>query len=211
MSQKTTFKLGVLSSILILSFVSAHAADTATACTFKVDRDSVKVGWTAFKTTKKAGVKGGFDKVSYAGPAESPSLRQALLGSVVSIETSSVNTGDVGRDANLLNFFFKLATTESIRAFVSDVKIGNDNNVAGSATLTLVYNGKSKQVPMAYTVNEGKRFEMNGKINVLDLGLSPALKSLNKACFELHKGADKVSKTWPDVEIRVEAAFDKSC
>lgn len=183
----------------------------ADACTYKVDRDSVKVGWTAFKTTEKLGVKGSFENPGFTGPSEAPSLREALLGSVVAINTASVKTGDAGRDLNLLNFFFKLANSGHIRAFVSDVKIGDDANAAGSAQLTVVYNGKTKQVPMAYTVTDSKHFQMTGKINVLDFGLSPALKSLNKACLELHKGKDKVSKTWPEVEIRVEASFSKSC
>ena len=31
-----------------------------------------------------------------------------------------------------------------------------------------------------------------------------ALNALNKVCFDLHKGADGVSKTWEDVAIEIE-------
>ena len=37
-----------------------------------------------------------------------------------------------------------------------------------------------------------------------------ALESLNKVCFDLHKGADGVSKTWEDVAIEVSTFLRKN-
>ena len=36
-----------------------------------------------------------------------------------------------------------------------------------------------------------------------DFNGSKAMESLNKVCFDLHKGPDGISKTWSEVEINV--------
>ena len=56
-------------------------------------------------------------------------------------------------------------------------------------------NGTTKTVPMKYHYENGK-FDATGVIDLVDFAAGEALSSINKACFDLHKG-----KTWSDVTI----------
>ena len=46
-------------------------------------------------------------------------------------------------------------------------------------------------------------------MNMEDWKATKAIATLNKACFELHKGADGISKTWNEVLVKVEVHVDK--
>ena len=66
--------------------------------------------------------------------------------------------------------------------------------------MNLKMNGVQKKININYTVS-GQLVELEGKLNLDDWNAQSALESLSKACFDLHKGADGVSKTWNDVGI----------
>jgi hypothetical protein len=53
-----------------------------------------------------------------------------------------------------------------------------------------------------------KKFTVEGVINLEDFGAQAAVESINKACFDLHKGADGVSKTWSEVAISGAVLFE---
>lgn len=44
----------------------------------------------------------------------------------------------------------------------------------------------------------------------MDFNTGKAMEALNQACFELHKGADGVSKTWSEVHIKGQVEFSDS-
>ncbi|MCB0756634.1 MAG: hypothetical protein KDB98_13620, partial [Flavobacteriales bacterium] len=51
-------------------------------------------------------------------------------------------------------------------------------------------------------------------VGTLDLAKWNALASadsLNKVCYDLHKGADGVSKLWPDVKLEISANLKEDC
>ena len=72
-------------------------------------------------------------------------------------------------------------------------------------------NDVEQDVPMAMSAGTDGSLILSGSISTDQFMADEALASLNKACFDLHKGADGVSKTWPDVEISVRAKFEKDC
>ena len=43
--------------------------------------------------------------------------------------------------------------------------------------------------------------ELEGTLNLEDFKAESALASISEACFDLHKGADGISKTWSEVGI----------
>ena len=48
---------------------------------------------------------------------------------------------------------------------------------------------------------ENNTFTIHTTVNLADFNANAAVEALNKACFDLHKGADGVSKTWSEVDI----------
>ncbi|MFT4802596.1 MAG: hypothetical protein ACI93N_002376, partial [Flavobacteriaceae bacterium] len=63
-------------------------------------------------------------------------------------------------------------------------------------------------LPLSYTT-EGNNFTFKGVMNLDDWNASEAIEALNKVCFELHKGADGVSKTWNEVAIEINTTISK--
>lgn len=59
----------------------------------------------------------------------------------------------------------------------------------------ITMNDKSLNIPMNYTANDGV-ITAKGTIDLADFAMIPSLKSINKACYDLHQG-----KTWQDVDI----------
>jgi len=59
----------------------------------------------------------------------------------------------------------------------------------------LSINGKTLTLPMQYHY-EKEHFQASGTLDLFDFAGSEALASINKSCYDLHKG-----KTWNDVSI----------
>lgn len=179
----------------------------APTCNWVLNPDSTTVSWTAFKTTDKVGVGGKFTKFMIEGVEASEDLSATIANAKIIIDVSSTNTGNPDRDQKIINeFFMKMANTDVITANVT--AIDKDNQ---SATLKIKMNDVEQEVPMDMSAGEDGTLILSGSITTDQFMADEALASLNKACFDLHKGADGVSKTWPDVEITVRAKFEKDC
>ncbi len=162
----------------------------------------VKVNWTSYKTPLKIGVNGSFNKVDYVAAAPvGKNFREILVGSTVTIDTASVDSNNEGRDATLLNAFFKKMVGEAIHAKIVDIKaqkVKRGEPKVGVVTLQVRMNDIAKRVPMRYRFKDGL-LKANGNIDLADFNALGALGTLNKACFDLHDG-----KTWSDVTIGFE-------
>ncbi len=163
---------------------------------------NVNVGWEAYKTPEKVGVKGSFKAVSAAKTAPAESVMDLLKSSSVSIETASVDSKNPGRDAKLVAFFFNQMSGAVIDAAVTSVE-GDENQ--GKLTLDITMNGVKKSVEMDYVAHESA-IEAKGVIDLADFNALTALSSINQACYALHQG-----KTWQDVAIRFELPIKQSC
>lgn len=143
--------------------------------------------WTAFKTPKKEGVKGHFQKIDINNLTPNIVVDDLLKLTKleISIDAKSSNTGNPARDKTLKDNFFTFAKIEG-----RIIKI--DKNFI---TLSITINNKTKNIPLKYLTQDNV-FTAKGHIDILDFALSENLKKLNKACFALHEG-----KTWSDVEI----------
>ena len=189
----------VLLTIMILStMLFANETTPKTGCILSQE-GAVSVGWKAYKTPAKIGVGGVFDDVTYT-PAkkEGKNFKEILVGASATINTASVNSKNEGRDKKLVASFFKLLGATNISAKIIDIKATSKHDEkprTGLITVTIMMNGISKDIPMNYTYDKGT-MKASGYIDLFDFQASKALASINKACFDLHKG-----KTWNDVAI----------
>lgn len=164
---------------------------------YVVDTQNSNINWTAYKTTDKVPVKGVFNevKVTKSNAAENPV--EVLNGLEFEIPIESIYTKDTIRDYKLKQFFFgTMANTSHIKGIIT---MENDGN--GAVDLTM--NGLTKSFPYSYEVN-GETIDLNATIELDNWHAQAAITALNEVCFDMHKGADGISKTWTDVAINVQ-------
>jgi len=167
--------------------------------------DDMKVTWKAYKTLAKLGVGGEFTSVNYsANKKEGKNFEELLVGSTVSIDISKIDTKNEGRDKTLVESFFgKLAgkTIEGKIVAIKAKKREKGKPYTGTLDVNITMNEKSLQVPMSY-IYDKENFKADGIIDLFDFQAESALSSINKSCFDLHKG-----KTWNDVSISFESTI----
>lgn len=175
--------------LLVLATISF-----AGECKYEVK--TLHVGWEAYKTPLKIGVGGTFDKVTL-NATNKTSKKSFLETSTLTIDTSSINSKNKGRDAKLIKYFFAVQNADKITAKVISVtdKIININ---------ITMNGISKNIPMKYDGED--KIKAKGYIDLADFNMLPSLAGINKACFAKHKG-----KTWQDVTIKFTLQTRKNC
>jgi len=188
--------------LYVLAFASlafATPSSTPTGCVL-VQPEHINVTWKAYKTPQKIGVGGAFTDVTYhPASLEGKNFRTLFVGSSVTIDTSKITTGNQGRDVKLVKFFFGMMKSHTIKAKIIDIQKSDSHEKGkprtGSLRVEITMNGKTHIIPMHYLYQAGK-FDATGTIDILDFSAKEALASINKACYDLHKG-----KTWSDVKI----------
>lgn len=168
---------------------------------YSIDTTGVSVAWTAYKFSNKVGVSGTFDTITLNKKNGDGSVENILNKLNVSISATSINSENPIRDFKINTYFFKVFNTSAITGTILKAK-------DGEGIVDLNMNRVSKKVPFSYALkNDTIRLFTH-----LDLGYwkgEEALNVLNKECYELHKGADKVSKLWPDVDVVIKLPMTK--
>jgi polyisoprenoid-binding protein YceI len=176
---------------LILSATLMFASE----CHYEAQK--IDVEWEAYKTPLKLGVEGRFDDVQIA--ANNPTTVESFIKSAtVKVDTAKINSKNAGRDEKLVKFFFAKQDVQEIKIRV----VALDRKVI---TTEITMNGVTKTVPLKIDIDDDE-VEAEGHIDLADFNMLPSLASINKACFDLHKG-----KTWQDVEIKFELTLKKYC
>ena len=184
---------------IIFSFLTLSALSYAGGCVL-TQSDDMNVSWKAYKTLGKIGVGGKFTSVTYTPHAlEGKNFKELLVGSKVNIDLSKIDTGNPGRDETLVKSFFSVLKGKAITAEIVDIKKTDKHEKGkprtGNLDVKITMNEKTLTIPMKYIYTDGK-FNANGTIDLLDFAAGNALSSINKSCYDLHKG-----KTWSDVSI----------
>ena len=178
--------------------------DKPMACTYAYTKDSTRVAFTAYKFTEKVGVNGKFDEftVNLNDQAKTP---EELLSSVeFRIPISSFNTNKPERDEKIKSVFFgALTNTEEITGKVKSV-------TGGKGVLTVKMNDVEKDLEMDYSFEDGA-VKLTAVMQLADWNAMPAVEAINKACEELHKGTDGLSKLWPEVKVVIKSTLVKNC
>jgi polyisoprenoid-binding protein YceI len=200
--------------VLVLSLIiglfgmtasSAFAQTSSSSCTYELDKNSVVVGWTGFKTTQKTAVTGTFKKVEVIGKTKAQNVAQLMDGLKVSVDDLSVDSGNPLRDKNLIDFFFK-----KLKPSISG-KIKNFSEKTQSFVLALTFNGQTKDIRMNFAAGQDQNYVATGPMDILAFGGKSALSALNQQCLVLHKGPDGVSKTWPEAMVTLKGTIKKTC
>lgn len=151
------------------------------------------VHWTGFKTTEKVAVSGKFDAVQVLDAKEGTTPEGILQGAKVRVAVSSIDSGLEERDAKLKMILFgSMLNTNDIYGVI--------NFKGGKTFITFTLNDVSKEYEVQSKF-EKNTFTIHTTVNLADFNANVAVEALNKACFDLHKGADGVSKTWSEVDI----------
>ena len=181
-------------SCLLLCFSNANAE----SCHYTLG--SSKLEWTAYKTPQKLGVKGSFDKFEInTKKNQSKTIEKAIKDASFSLDSTTVNTGDPGRDERLVSFFF----TKNKKA----VKISGEVKSIKKDKVEVEFNinGTKKVVPMTLDIQDTK-VTLVGSIDVMDFVMGDNLSALAEACKVEHEG-----KTWSTVDLNLAAQFTKTC
>lgn len=187
-----------MKKIIITLFTLFSFSHASGGCVLVQSAD-MNVSWKAYKTLAKVGVAGAFTSVKYVPVAkEGANFRELLVGSTVSIDATQINTGNSTRDETLVKMFFQQLKSTTIEGKIVAMKA--DKRVKGQPytgvlNVELHFNSKTMTLPMKYTY-EKERFFAKGTLDLFDFAANHALESINKSCYDLHKG-----KTWNDVSI----------
>ena len=205
-------RISVLAVALILSVTACKnekkeqktdaIIDAVTTQQFVVKPEETSVKWTAYKTTVKNPVGGEFTTLNFENKVGA-TPQEALNNLSFSIPVSSLLTKEETRDAKLkVSFFGAMLDTEFIKGTIKY----NDSSCVASITMNSVTN----DLPLVTKITDETQVSMTGTMNLKDWNALGALESLNKVCFDLHKGEDGVSKTWEDVAIEVSTSLQKN-
>lgn len=196
----------LLLAITLSAFVSCKeekketttTEDVKTTKQFVVKPEATSVKWTAYKTTDKVGVNGEFTTVKFDNKSGA-TLEEALNNLSFSIPVSSLFTNDATntRDAKIKNSFFGSMIDTDL---ISGTLKYKDSKYVASLTM----NGVTHDLPLEVGIEDERRVTLKGTMDLNNWNAIEALNALNKVCFDLHKGADGVSKTWEDVAIQIE-------
>ena len=194
--------LKYLSLIILLAGPLAYSDE----CHFELDKNHSQVGFIAYKFTEKTGVPGKFTKYKQTGPTTAKSAREYVEATQFEVDPNSVDTANPGRDETIRRHFFKLLKVKKISGKVISLPKGDK----GTMKLQLRLNGTEKPVDLSYTLS-GEKFSAKGDIDILEFDMLGPFEGIHKACKDLHKGKDGVSKTWSTVTLTVDAKLKKVC
>ena len=176
--------------------------------TYKLDMANTKVIWNGYKTNDKAKVVGYFNEFSCDREnQEFSSIDELVSGLKFSIKSSSSLSGDPIRDKNLKDHFFKYLTEDFVINGTLAQPINDSIDVTFDVfgqTRTLRFGCQYNTVPDSD--NSDYMIEISGSIDLeSQFGGLQAFNAISKKCYDLHKGADGVSKTWKQVDVLIKA------
>lgn len=202
-------KILLVITVLAISFSSISCKEKASKekktekqeQTFTIDANKSEINWTAFKTTDKVPVKGKFTKLTIKNSTPGKTFADALNGTEFSIPVSSLFTNNADRDHKLKTLFFGIMKNAEILSGTIHI----DTPQSGYVDFSM--NGIIEKLPFSYSANETS-LQIKTIMDTNTWQAQAAIESINKACYELHKGADGVSKTWSDVAIDISVFFN---
>lgn len=163
---------------------------------YSIDTAGTVLQWTAYKFTDKVGVNGTFDNFQlHIENKNTSSIEELLQGAIINISTNSVNSGEPIRDAKLQTYFFDVFRTKVIKG---KIKKAFEN----SGAIILEMNTVTNEIAYSYEMKNDTVF-LRSAINLSSWEGEEAMTSLNQECYELHMGADRISKLWPNVDITI--------
>ena len=175
---------------------------------YKLDMANTKVIWNGYKTNDKVKVVGYFNEFSIDREnQEFSSIDELVSGLQFSIKSSSSASGDPIRDKNLKDYFFKYLTED----FVINGTLSQPINDSIDINFDVFGQTRILRFGCQYNIvpdsdNSDYMIKISGSIDLeSQFGGLQAFNAISKKCYDLHKGADGVSKTWKQVDVLIKA------
>ncbi|MFT5600607.1 MAG: hypothetical protein ACI8Q1_000030 [Parvicella sp.] len=168
-----------------------------TVPTYSAVEGTEVIKWTGFKLAEKVGVDGKFETFEVSGyNQEAVTISELMKEVTISMDITSVKTGDESRDGKVIKSFF--GTMDESSVLKAKVLTFNED---GTATIAINMNNQIIERAMTWELYKETSLTLSGNINVPDWGAQPSLDSLNVVCEAKHKGEGDLAITWPDVDI----------
>ena len=163
---------------------------------YSIESKTTTITWTAYKTTAKIPVTGTFKEINVSNSYTSDNPNDVINGLEFSIPVNSIDTKKPERDTKIVaSFFGAMKDTNTLTG-----KISLDGN--GKGHIDLKMNGVTFKLPMTYIIS-GQLAEIDAVMDLDNWQAQLAITALNKACENLHKGEDGISKTWNEVGLHI--------
>ncbi len=196
----------LLITVLVLSFSACKNTKNDAVKTddtgFTIVDSTATIKWTAYKTSEKLPVSGVFKTIEITKSKQALTAELALDSLQFNIPVSSLFSNNPERDGKLVNLFFGVMENTSV--LTGTIHLEGDK----MGSLEVLMNGVTKSLPLTFT-SAGDTIHFKGVMNLPDWNIGEAFDSLKKACFDLHKGKDGISKTWDDVLIEASIVVKK--
>lgn len=169
------------------------ATDDSKKVTYSYDANSSKIEWTSFKYESKAPVKGTFKSINVTSINNAEDVKTFAESLTFAIPVSSVSTQDESRDAKIIQFFFKVMSTDELKGRI--VKLTDD----GIIELEVTMNGITGIVSGNYKI-EGTHFSFTATMDMAKWQAQKAIDTLNENCKANHT-ENGVTKVWTEVDL----------
>jgi hypothetical protein len=190
-------------STVLFSYFLSMANEEQKSCLYSYKPEALKIEWTAYKFTEKKGVTASFPVFKLNAPESAPTVQELLTQTSIEIDPQGLESGDEGRNANLKTAFFKKMIGSKIKGTI----VAFDPAIS---KIKIEMNGMSRVVPFRMKI-DGTKYLAETDIDILDFKMKKPLESLNKVCYDLHKGPDGKSKTWSQVSLSLSTEILENC
>lgn len=185
--------------LTIIFFSAACSTDNEEqSLKFQLKNANNTVRWTAYKTTDKTAVEGGFKTINITSNSEGNTIKETIEDAKFSLPIADLLAS--GKEYNIIQFFFGVMADPS--TITGQFKITNDTN--GYIMLTM--GGVTENLDFTYKINDNK-FEIEAIMDLNDWQVEESLAALNNACKFLHAGNDGIVKVWNTVDIKASIVF----
>ena len=175
----------------------------ANECIYSFSDSTIKLFWAGYKTTDKLKVLGSFQEIkTNHSDQKFSSIDELVNGITFSINSKSSESGDPIRDANLRDYFFNYLTDN----FQINGRVSEYNDAFITANFDVL--GVDRQVKFTHSIVNNV-LKLRALISLDDLGAYKAYNSISAKCYDLHKGADGISKTWDEVNVLIDVPLIK--
>lgn len=183
-----------------ISCSSDNEPNTKEDYKFSVEKADHTINWTAYKTTDKTPVLGRFNSLEITSGGKGNTIEETLNNCAFEIPVSSLDTDDVLRNHNILNYFFlKMIETQNI---TGSITINSDSE----GTFTLTINNQTNKIPFTYAI-ASNTVTITSSLKMSNWNIAKALETLNTKCKLLHMGSDGIVKVWDEVPISIQLKF----
>lgn len=169
------------------------ATEATEKVTYSYDGNSSIIEWTSFKYESKAPVKGTFKTLNVTSINDAADVKTLAESFAFSIPVSSIATQDESRDAKIIQFFFKVMSTDDLKGRI--VKLTDD----GVVELEVTMNGITDIIKGDYKI-DGTRFSFTATMDMAKWQAQKAIDTLNENCKANHT-ENGVTKVWTEVDL----------